>query len=400
MHIVLLHFYSQRPNPIYQQIAEALRRRGHRVWVGVPDQNDDLVWYDGEQAVARLAGPNQHSGFLALPGLPGALRNRLSRLAFILRLRRFLRSRGPDVVQINPASMHWIWLFPLAMPRATRFILDWRQVGQRGGQGVVRTTKAYLTNLWRRIYTRSYDFSCFLHEAGAEKVLGNGWQRRGRIVPLAVDRQFLQVESPVPVTMSARGIGATTVEPLRFLYIGSLSRVRRLERLIEAAGLLAAEGLTFQLDLVGPDNADGYYQQLIEAQGLQDHVAVLPPVPYAAVPETVLRYDVALAYVPEYPADWQYHPTVKVLEYRAVGVPIIASDFAPNREVVQRDVNGLLVGNEPAALAAGMQKFICDPAFFLRCKENAQQMRQGTTWREVAELYETVYKEGRHLLAT
>lgn len=397
MHIVLLHFYSAQPNPIYAQIAVALRARGHRVWVGAPDANHDLVWQDGTQVIATIPGPQRTVGLLKRLPLPRLVRQRLARLAFVLRLRRFLRQHQPDVVQINPASMQWIWLMPLFMPAAMRFVLDWRQIGQRGGKGVIRAGKAWFTGVWRQLYANLYDQSCFLHEAGAIKLLGRGWQRKGRVVPLAVDEQFLTAvvpETAAPVTPAGG-------DPcLRFIYVGSLSRVRRLERLIEAASLLAARGLAFQLHLVGPDNADGYYQELIQARGLQSQVAVLPAVPYAQVPTTLLTYDVALAYVPEYPADWQYHPTVKVLEYRALGMPIIASDFAPNREVVQQEVNGLLVANDPTALANAMARFMTDQRFYLRCRTNAREMRTGVTWPKIAQRYEELYLEGRQLLAT
>jgi len=393
MHIVLLHFYSAQPNPIYTQIAAALTARGHRVWVGAPDAQGDLVWQEGAQLIATLPGPRRLVGWLKRLPLPPQLRQRLARLAFVLRLRRFLRQHQPDVVQINPASLQWLWLIPLFMPAAMRFVLDWRQIGQRGGKGLIRAGKAWFTGVWRQFYANLYDQNCFLHEAGAIKLLGRGWERKGRVVPLAVDAHFLTTPAP------ERDQAASAV-PLRFVYVGSLSRVRRLERLIDAAGLLAARGLAFELHLVGPDNADGYYQQLIHARGLQAQVAVLPAVPYAQVPTTLLAYDVALAYVPEYPADWQYHPTVKVLEYRALGLPIIASDFAPNREVVQGEVNGLLVANEPPALADALARFITDHRFYMCCRTNAQQMRTGVTWPKIAQRYEELYLEGRQLLAT
>ncbi|MEZ4677497.1 MAG: glycosyltransferase family 4 protein [Caldilineaceae bacterium] len=281
----------------------------------------------------------------------------------------------------------------------TQFVLDWRQIGQRGGKGLGGKIKAAITGYWRKVYALFYDQVCFLHEAGAQKLLGRHWQQKGRIVPLAVDEQFLAAQTPDVVDESDDGQGT-----IRFLYVGSLSRVRQLERLIEAAELLAARNLDFQLHLIGPDNAEGYYQRIIVQKGLQKQVAVLPAVPYAQIPPTVLSYDVALAYVPDYPADWQYHPTVKVLEYRALGIPILATDFAPNREIVQAEDNGLLVANQPAAWAEGMARFIEDQAFRTRCRARARQLRKGVIWSEVAQQYEALYHEstikGRHILAT
>lgn len=105
---------------------------------------------------------------------------------------------------------------------------------------------------------------------------------------------------------------------------------------------------------------------------------ILPPVSYSTIPETVLQYDVAFAYVPEQP-DWQYHPTLKVLEYRALGIPIIATDLVPDREIVLPGQNGLLVQNDPVDIAAAMLRFITDRAFLTSCTAHAYEARQGDT---------------------
>jgi glycosyltransferase involved in cell wall biosynthesis len=108
----------------------------------------------------------------------------------------------------------------------------------------------------------------------------------------------------------------------------------------------------------------------------------------------VLEHDVALAYVPESPANWLYQPTLKVLEYRALGIPILASDNLPNRDVVEQGVNGLLIQNSVDALAEGMLCFVRDRELLQSCKSNAHQMRQGETWAAVAKLYEQDVYQG------
>jgi glycosyltransferase involved in cell wall biosynthesis len=121
-------------------------------------------------------------------------------------------------------------------------------------------------------------------------------------------------------------------------------------------------------------------------------VSIKPPVPYQDVPNILAQYDVAFAYVPEYPLDWQYHPTLKVFEYRALGMPIIATDFEPNREVVQDGVNGLLVTNSAENIAQAMRRFISENGFLKQCVENAQAMRQGLLWQDISEMYEQLYQ--------
>jgi glycosyltransferase involved in cell wall biosynthesis len=143
---------------------------------------------------------------------------------------------------------------------------------------------------------------------------------------------------------------------------------------------------------MGYDASEGFYADAIRRQGLQSLVAISPPIPYEQVPAATVAHDVALALVPERPADWMYHPTLKILEYRALGLPIIATDFAPNREFVTEGVNGLLVQNTADSIAAAMLRFLCDPGFLAHSRAAAQTMRQGLTWDAVATQYLTLYE--------
>ena len=97
------------------------------------------------------------------------------------------------------------------------------------------------------------------------------------------------------------------------------------------------------------------------------------------------------AYVPDRPAHWHYHPTLKVLEYQALGLPIIATDNEPNREVVENELNGLLVQNSNESLAKAMLRFVTYEGFFERCSLQAAAMRRGTIWGEVAKIMKRTF---------
>ena len=164
--------------------------------------------------------------------------------------------------------------------------------------------------------------------------------------------------------------------------------MRQLETLL--AAIQMAQGITEKLRVtfMGPDAAQGFYHGLVEQLGLGPIVTFKPPLPYAEVPAAVSGYDVALTYVPDFPPDWQYYPTLKVQEYRALGLPIIASDFEPNRQFVQQGVNGFLVPNTVEAWAEAMTTFADDRDFLRGCQANARRSRQGRTWDEIARVWE------------
>ena len=102
-------------------------------------------------------------------------------------------------------------------------------------------------------------------------------------------------------------------------------------------------------------------------------------VSYDQVPALLATYDVGLAYVPDRPT-WHYQPTIKVLEYRALGLPIISTDVASHREVVEQNVNGILCADTPEAIAQAMYKFIHPPQFFSSTLTKARNMR---TWEQL-----------------
>ena len=99
-----------------------------------------------------------------------------------------------------------------------------------------------------------------------------------------------------------------------------------------------------------------------------------------------MLHDVGLAYVPDRPT-WHYQPTIKVLEYRALGMPIISTDVASHREVVEQNVNGLLCADSPEAIAEAMGQFINQPQFFEETLQNARNIRRGNSWLDIADMY-------------
>ena len=376
MHILLAQFYSSQPTPDYDKFAAEMRARGHVVWMGTPNAAGDVEWRDGTAVVGTVSAGR-------LP-LPRPLARRLAKLDRFRRVRRFIAQTAPDLVQVNAFDL--FRFLPLAAPRRARYILDVRQINEQHGTGLFGRAKAAWGNRARGFYSRRlFDHTTFLHAAGAQQVLGSDWPRWATVVPMGVDPQFLAAEPPPsPAADRAR--------PVSFIYIGRLTRRRRLERILAAAALVRRQTESFRVVFMGHDASDGYYADTIGRLELGDRVAIRPPIPYEQVPAAVLAHDVALAYVPELPADWMYHPTLKVLEYRALGLPIIATDFRPNREVVEDGANGLLIENTPDSIAAAMLRYICDPDFLAHSRAIAATRREGLTWDAVATQYLALYE--------
>ena len=350
MHILLFNLYKV-PNPAYQNMAAGLRKRGHTLWLGVWNKQGELQWHDGTQVVATLSGPRAVSAGLKRVPIIRPLTKRLAFLTFIGRLRRFLRQVKPDIVHVDGGTFFYPWLLPIWMPSHTQFVFDVRHINVGLNTSLIGRFKEWQVIKVRELCGKVfYDHICFAHEQ--------------------------------------------KTAPVRFIYVGGITKFRELEQLIFAAQKMAATTTSFQIDLVGPDKADGYYQQFIKKLELGHVITIKPPVPYQEVPKLMAtNYDVGLAYTPDRKT-WDYQPTFKVLEYRALGLPILSIDVASHHEVVKDGMNGLLVKHSVDTIAAGMLRFVQDRDFLNHARTQAHQMRQGLTVSEVVQQYDqNVYQK-------
>jgi glycosyltransferase involved in cell wall biosynthesis len=384
MHILFMQFYSSTPAPDLHEMAVALRGWGHSVLVATPNGAGDLEWHDGDRVVRTQKGPGQirkrvrHIRPLAM------IASRLAQLAFILRVRSFVKESGAAIVQVCPPE--YACCLPMLMPRGMHFILDVRQAGEVKGDDIVGRLRNWKSRMSLRLNARLfYEHSCFATEAAARRILGDRWERWATVHRVGQDVRFLNYQWQEGVSTTGNG-------PVRFVYIGTISRVRALERLLDAVRRMIDRRTDFHLDFIGPDDTEGYYRDLAHHLGLDGVVSFKPGVPYRDVPAVVASYDAAIAYVPPLP-DWKYQPTLKVLEYRALGIPIIASDNEPNREVVEDGMNGLLVDDTPEGIANGLLRLVEDRSLREHCSRHARSMRRGITWGDSAQRYVQVVYE-------
>lgn len=376
MRIVLINYHVNKPNPVYEILAGALRKRGHSVVVAAPDAHGHLQWCgDNGDVVARIAAPESAA--------TSKYAGRWGRLRMVLAARAVVKELGPDQVQVN--SQSWPWLLSVFMPNGVYTTLDIRQINE-AVDSHFRAALREKANLlsWRIWAKHLFDLTFFCHLEAAKHVLNGSWERYAEIIPVGVDEQFLEFDSSELASVEEGG-------PVKLVYIGTLSRLRNLERLIQAAALLRDKTEAFQLTLAGPDHTNGYLQGVVDRLGVADLVTIAPPIPYEDVPGFLAQHHVGLAYVPDRPT-WHYQPTIKVLEYRALGLPILTTDVLSHRGIVVDGVNGVIVEDTSESVAEGMRRLVDDRIFLQEAARNARRMRQGRTWNDVAEMYERAYE--------
>ena len=79
----------------------------------------------------------------------------------------------------------------------------------------------------------------------------------------------------------------------------------------------------------------------VERLGLERHVTLAGAVPHDEIPAFIRAFDVAVAPYPDAPHAFYFSP-LKVFEYMACGVPVVAADLGQLSAVVRDGTTGLV----------------------------------------------------------
>lgn len=207
--------------------------------------------------------------------------------------------------------------------------------------------------LARRLEThvfRSADLVCVVTGVLGEMLVEMGVRRERLLVtPNGVHLELFAA----PDRAAARadlGLGDAHAEDVVLGFVGYYRDWHRLDLVVEAlAGAALARA---RLVLIGEGPAHEDLVRAAQAAGVADRVHFAGPRPHARIPALLPAFDVALV-----PAINPYASPLKLFEYLAAGLAVVAPDQANLREVLTHERNALLVApGDGAALAAALAR--------------------------------------------
>ncbi len=172
---------------------------------------------------------------------------------------------------------------------------------------------------------------------------------------------------------------------LRLIHHSNLQRIYGLEVLIEAIARIGGE-LPVRADIYGDGPHRSHLEAAVARTGTADRVHLNGPVPIEELPALIAMADVGV--IPSLPEPYmQYSLSTKLLEYAAMGVPIIASDLRTIRAHFTEGAIRYVPGGDPDALAEALLSLAADPLAAARIGAEAHRQEARYEWAEQARRY-------------
>ena len=181
----------------------------------------------------------------------------------------------------------------------------------------------------------------------------------------------------------------------RILFVGPIIPLKNIHGLIEAAAVLARQGVDFQLRMAGPRTDPPYGQRcdaLVARRGLGERVVFLGTLDRAALRQELARARCLVL------ASFQENAPMAVSEAQAAGVPVAVSPAGGTAEMIGFGHCGNLVSPYNAeSIADGVRPFLEDPDWAAemgqRGRERAQVHRPERVAGQTLAVYERIARE-------
>lgn len=175
----------------------------------------------------------------------------------------------------------------------------------------------------------------------------------------------------------------------RLLYVGSLSRARGIDSMLDVLAGVRAKGLDARMWLIGPDD-DGM------VEGLSGHAA-WEWVDYLGLKEHEVAFaymtnaDVGLAVLPDV-ADHADAMPSKLFEYMARELPFVASDFPVWRSFIGDEAGCWVDPAKPAQAIDAVCKLLTDGSFRRDCSEVGASFIDHFNWENEQQVLIETYR--------
>lgn len=165
-------------------------------------------------------------------------------------------------------------------------------------------------------------------------------------------------------------------------YVGQLHPHKGLEVLLQAMTFLPSHA---RLMVIGGDDGLERLKRMARSLGIMERVTFTGFIPHEEVKQHLLKAKVAVAPFLDCPYNRYLTSPMKLFEYMAFKVPVVASKLPAMAEIIKDEETGLLVQpGDVVALSHALMRLLNDPSLHQRLREKAYASLDAYTWRQRA----------------
>lgn len=281
-----------------------------------------------------------------------------------------LRGRHYDIIHVY--AFRGCFLLPLlGRGVASRWLLDLRTRN-------VATSRliSYLANRVTRLESLLFHERVALDQQVGLEVYGT--EHLFQVVPLGADFERVKPGRNDELRID---LGIDT-DHLVFVFTSTLVPLRCPEKVLQGFAKALEEYPRLFLLVMGDGSMLEPLQVLTSELGIAEKVRFTGYIPLNQVHTYLAAADVGLGYVPMTP-QFDPQPPLKTIEFLAAGLPTLATMTRGNALFISHEENGLLVGDDPDALAQGMLRLARDPTLRQKLARNARKSVELYDWQTI-----------------
>lgn len=326
-----------------------------------------------DQAELQVAGAE----YIVIPEGSG----RIGWLRFIWNCARLIRARQPDCAVLLHSIVAPVALLTGRVPTA----VYWNEhpthfTGQPDGfspaKRAVRAVARWL------VFQGARKAACVMPigEAHAEDLLAHGCDaQRLRLIYMGADSMFAQA--------GLAFVRETNDSPLELIYIGTVSKARGRDVMLEAVSMVNKQGMRARLTIVGADAEQlDYCANYARQLGITDAVIMHGRVPGRDIPGFLKHADVGLCLWEDQPW-WRFNPPTKLFEYLVAGLPVLASNIRTHTQYIAHGQNGIVFEYESGSLAQAIRELSERCAELPTFKQRAFESSTPYLWESIEPVF-------------
>lgn len=145
------------------------------------------------------------------------------------------------------------------------------------------------------------------------------------------------------------------------IYVGTLGKGRHLEVLIKAFSDIRKMTSNVKLLMVGEGDGREDLEKICCELGMGDDVIFTGEIPMSDVPSYISASDIGISPVPPY-SFYKMSSPIKMFEYMAMGIPVIANEEIPEqKEVLEESRGGILVPFTSEGFSDAITELLSNP---------------------------------------